>query len=519
MRFFAIALILAPITVVAQNCPMEQQVTLTIQPTPVPSLPGQSVRFNIFAVPVNNTIDPMGSVSLSDGSTDLGTYNLLFAQTSFTTTFYTAGAHILRVVYSGDLLYCGSTTNFGFSVDRITSTLTVASSAASSQFGVPVTFTATVGPTPPKGVAGPSGPVQFLDNGNLLTTADLNSGKAVFTTAALTAGTHQITAILIGDPNWYSARNVPLAQTITQATTTTLLNASADASKVTFNVSVNSVGTVPQTGTIQILDASTNSTLATMALPTLSTTVPIATVTVGHQIAAAYSEGVNFTSSTSNKLTLAAIVNAAGVISPNIAGDEIVSLFGSGFSTTTLQGFGNQQITTLSGVTINVTDQTGAVRPAGLYLVSPTQINFVVPAVQPGSVTLNVAGTNVIPLQITVASVVPGLFNPGPQILRVAPDGTQTIETVTTAPVTIGPNPTYLVLYATGVRNRSSLSAVTVSVGNVTLPVVYAGPQPQFAGLDQVNIPLPESLKAAGKVNVVLTVDGQASNSIPLQFQ
>jgi uncharacterized protein (TIGR03437 family) len=404
-------------------------------------------------------------------------------------------------------------------VDRITPTITIASSASTSQFGALVTFTATIGPPAPTGVSSPAGPIQFLDNGALLGSADLASGKAVFTTTGLAVGTHQIIATLIGDPNWYSVRTAPLVETIAPASTTTVLNATANPSGVTFSVNVNSAGVVPQMGTIQIVDATSNSTLATLALPTVSTTLPLAQITAGHQIAAVYSEGVSFASSTSNKLSLAAIINAAGSASTNIARDEIVSLFGAGLATTTLQASGSQQSTTLGGVTVNVRDQTGTVRPAGLYLVSPTQINFVVPAVQPGSVTLTVAGTNVIPMQIAVASVAPGLFNPGPQILRVAADGTQSVEAVTTGAITIGPDPTYLILYATGVRNQSSLSAVTVSVGNVTLPVTYAGPQPQFPGLDQVNIFLPESLKSAGKVNVSLTADGQSSNAILLQFQ
>jgi uncharacterized protein (TIGR03437 family) len=122
-------------------------------------------------------------------------------------------------------------------------------------------------------------------------------------------------------------------------------------------------------------------------------------------------------------------------------------------------------------------------------------------------------------MQVTVAAVAPGLFNPGPQILRVAPDGTQTVEAVTTAPIVIGPDPTYLILYATGLRNRSSLAAVSATVGKLTLPAIYAGGQSQFPGLDQVDIFLPQSLKSTGKVNVSLMVDSQPTNAIPLQFQ
>jgi uncharacterized protein (TIGR03437 family) len=523
-RFLAAALFLAPLPSPAQDsdCPPEQQVKLTIQSAPFPSLPGQSVQFNIFAEPANNTFDPTGTVSLSDDVTDLGSAPLALSQTSLTRTFYTAGAHIIRVVYSGDNYYCAAVSTFGQAVDRITPTISIASSATTSPFGALVTFTAQVGPAAPTGVSGPAGPVQFFDSGTLIGAADLVSGKAVFTTAALAAGTHQISAILIGDPNWYSVRTAPLPQTVTAGPTNTLLNATATASDVAFTVSVNAAGVIPQTGTLQILDTATNTTLATLTLPATTVTLPIAKVPVGHPIAAFYTEGVRFASSTSNMLSLAAFANAAGSVPPGIAPDEIVSLFGSAFATTTLQASGGQLAATLGGVSVNITDKSGTARPAGLYLVSPTQINLLVPtAVVPGLAMLTVSGTgtNVIPMQVTVAAVAPGLFNPGPQILRVAPDGTQTVEVVTTAPIVIGPDPTYLILYATGLRNRSSLAAVSATVGNVTLPVIYAGGQSQFPGLDQVDVLLPQSLKSTGKVNVSLMVDSQPTNAIPLQFQ
>jgi subtilase family serine protease len=43
----------------------------------------------------------------------------------------------------------------------------------------------------------------------------------------------------------------------------------------------------------------------------------------------------------------------------------------------------------------------------------------------------------------------------------------------------------YLEMYGTGIRHASS---VTASVGGVNVPVLFAGPAPGFAGLDQVNI-------------------------------
>jgi len=49
----------------------------------------------------------------------------------------------------------------------------------------------------------------------------------------------------------------------------------------------------------------------------------------------------------------------------------------------------------------------------------------------------------------------------------------------------------FLVLFGTGMRFRSSLSNVSVKIGGIDAPVEYAGPQGEFAGLDQINVRLP----------------------------
>ena len=77
----------------------------------------------------------------------------------------------------------------------------------------------------------------------------------------------------------------------------------------------------------------------------------------------------------------------------------------------------------------------------------------------------------------------------------------------------------YLLLYATGVRNRSTAGNVTCILNGQNLPVMYAGVQPEFAGLDQVDVLLPASLRGTGQVTVTLLVDGQRSNTATVTFQ
>jgi uncharacterized protein (TIGR03437 family) len=53
-------------------------------------------------------------------------------------------------------------------------------------------------------------------------------------------------------------------------------------------------------------------------------------------------------------------------------------------------------------------------------------------------------------------------------------------------------------------------------IGGQAVKVVYAGLQPVYAGLDQINVQLPANLKGAGQVNVSIAVDGQVSNTANL---
>jgi uncharacterized protein (TIGR03437 family) len=78
-----------------------------------------------------------------------------------------------------------------------------------------------------------------------------------------------------------------------------------------------------------------------------------------------------------------------------------------------------------------------------------------------------------------------------------------------------GASPVFLSLFGSGIRGRSSLSAVTSTLGDVALPVQFAGPKGPLVGLDQVNVgPLPVSLTGRGELNLVVMVDGKKANTV-----
>jgi len=232
---------------------------------------------------------------------------------------------------------------------------------------------------------------------------------------------------------------------------------------------------------------------------------------------------------------------------PDVASpDSIVAGFGLNLSNTTAQAATLPLPTTLGNVTLTIRDMTGTDRQAGLLFVSPGQINYVVPAGTasgPATVTSSffVSGT---PSTLTlgtlqIGAVSPGIFTanqsgqgvPTAYTIHAKQDGSQVQENVYVASAAgFVPNPidldpatdnVFVVLFGTGIRGRSALSAVTASIGGVNLPVAFADAQGAFAGLDQVNIMIspPQTLKGRGTVDVVLTVDGVKSNTVQINFK
>ena len=57
-----------------------------------------------------------------------------------------------------------------------------------------------------------------------------------------------------------------------------------------------------------------------------------------------------------------------------------------------------------------------------------------------------------------------------------------------------------------------------VKIGGTEWPVDYAGPQPEYVGLDQVNV-LISNLRGLGEVDVTVIVDGKASNAVRVNIQ
>jgi uncharacterized protein (TIGR03437 family) len=190
---------------------------------------------------------------------------------------------------------------------------------------------------------------------------------------------------------------------------------------------------------------------------------------------------------------------------------------------------------------VSVADANSVSRLAQVFYTSPTQINFQIPpGTAPGPATVTVvsldgasAPTSATALIVTVS---PGIFQlnstalAAAQVLWVPPDRPQTTgqvyqldasNNVTPLPIDVDPSKgaVYLSVFGTGIANAQT---VAVTVGGQPVPVTYFGAQGYSNpyGLDQVDIgPLPPSLAGRGRVNIILTADGQTANPVEVYIQ
>jgi uncharacterized protein (TIGR03437 family) len=194
--------------------------------------------------------------------------------------------------------------------------------------------------------------------------------------------------------------------------------------------------------------------------------------------------------------------------------------------------------TTLGGAQLRLIDSAGVSRDCGLFFVSSTQVNFLVPPeTAPGSATISFTSPST-PLQtgtVQIATVSPGLFTANANgqgavagfLLSVPDQGGPSYESLSMLnqrqdafiprPVlldrqTIQAERLFFVLFGTGLQAASG--NVTAQIGGVSVNASFAGPIPGFVGLDQINIPIDQTmireLTGRGRVNLALTATAPA---------
>jgi astacin (peptidase family M12A)/Big-like domain-containing protein len=270
-----------------------------------PSSFNQAVTFTA-TVKSSTSGTPTGVATFKDGTTTLGTGTLNSSgAATFKTSVLGVGTHSITSAYGGDANFLTSTSSsLAQAVNKAASTTTLASSKNPSTVKQAVTFTATV----KSSTSGtPTGIVNFKDSASTIGTVNLDSsGKATFTTSALSAGTHSITGIYPGDTNFVTSTSSVLKQTVNKAATTTALastqNPSTFGQAVKFTATVKSSTAGTLSGSVAFKDGATmlgTGTLNSGGVATFTT----ATLSAGsHSITGVYSGDAIFAVSTSSVL-------------------------------------------------------------------------------------------------------------------------------------------------------------------------------------------------------------------------
>jgi hypothetical protein len=194
---------------------------------------------------------------------------------------------------------------------QLAPTVTVASSLTPSNYGVALTFTATV---TGNGTTAPTKTVNFLDGGVEFATANLSgsTGIVTFTTSVLTAATHTITAAYEGDTNYSAVTSPAISQVVNKTDTSSTLAATPIPGIAGLPVALTATvkivsGAATITGTVTFTDGTT----------TLSANVPLSatgTATINpmlapgtHTIVATYSGDANDNTSASSPLPVTVV--------------------------------------------------------------------------------------------------------------------------------------------------------------------------------------------------------------------
>jgi len=204
------------------------------------------------------------------------------------------------------------------------------------------------------------------------------------------------------------------------------------------------------------------------------------------------------------------VVNAASFDAAQpIAPGSFVAAFGQNLCSQTMTGnlvAPGQLPATLGGCSVTV-----AGIPAMLQYVSPSQVNFIMPTgVASGQATVTIHNGS----QMMTGTAVTGSAGPGMFALNGMGMGEGAMlngDLWRTPPfsTTTNGHATVVAMYVTGMDTSSS---PVVTVGGMPGNVVWFGDISSYPGLQQINMTLADGMAGVGRVPVMVTSSGQASN-------
>lgn len=271
---------------------------LNVSPVP-PDTYGQPVTLTATVAESGGSAVPTGTVDFTASSTDLGVETLNGSGVAkLTTSALPVGTYTITASYSGDADNAASSGPAIYRVNQSTTTTTLSVSPTASETGATVTMTATV-----TGGTSPTGTVDFKDGTTDLGSVTVSSGTAVLQTSSLSVGTHSdLTATYSGDADNSGSTSTPVTETVTQATTVSLVGSPSTASYGALITLTAAVYGADPTGMVTFYDGTMSLGSGTLSggVATLATSA----VSVGsHSLMAVYPGDTNNAASTSNVVT------------------------------------------------------------------------------------------------------------------------------------------------------------------------------------------------------------------------
>lgn len=220
-------------------------------------------------------------------------------------------------------------------------------------------------------------------------------------------------------------------------------------------------------------------------------------------------------------------VSAASFSGSAIAGKSIAAAFGVNLANTTLGATTSLLPTFLGGASVSVLDFKGVERLSPLFFVSPTQVNFEIPAgTAPGPALLKftngsqtVTGATIV-LQSAISIFTTNASGTGP---AAALDAFSFASGPFNATQNNG-QPNVIAVFGTGLGEDATdvdgnvAANVLATIDDQPVTVSYAGRAPGFTGLNQLNIVFPAGITSGNhKLNV--SRNGVVSNSVTIAIK
>ena len=233
---------------------------------------------------------------------------------------------------------------------------------------------------------------------------------------------------------------------------------------------------------------------------------------------------------TANSLVIFGLAAAAAPIGVNAASYQvgvspgsIISIFGSGLTTSTAQAVSYPLPLSLAGVSVAIGGKT-----APLYYAGPNQVNAQVPVDTPANLqtlTINTPNGPVSAGTLVVQATAPGVFGTASQAAITNQSGTLNNSANPAAPGST------VSVFVTGIGDvdnpvpsgnaapstvlARAKAPVMVTVNGVSATVPFAGFAPGFAGLGQLNVTVLSTL-TPGTYPLIVNIGGVAANTVML---